>query len=44
MYTALTSGIVNQQMANDPGGTRWTKLTDELMDMYIEHALGKGKR
>jgi AcrR family transcriptional regulator len=39
MYTALTSGIVNQQMANDPGGTRWTKLTDELMDMYIEHTL-----
>jgi AcrR family transcriptional regulator len=43
LYTALVSGIVNQQMANDPGGTRWTKLTDDVMDMYLEHTLGNGK-
>ena len=23
LYTALVGGLVNQQMANDPGGTRW---------------------
>jgi AcrR family transcriptional regulator len=37
LYTAMVSGLVNQQMANDPGGTRWTDLLDEVMDMYLEH-------
>jgi AcrR family transcriptional regulator len=43
MYTALISGIVNQQLANEPGGTRWVRLTDEMIDMYLEHALDHGK-
>lgn len=38
VYTALVGGLVNQQMANDPGGTRWLDLLDEVMDMYLEHA------
>ena len=42
LYTALVSGLVNQQMANDPGGTRWTALVDEAVDMYFEHADAKG--
>jgi AcrR family transcriptional regulator len=37
LYTALVGGIVSQQMANDPGGTRWVGLVDEAMDMYLEH-------
>ena len=37
LYTALVSGLVNQQMANDPGGTRWVGLLDEVIDMYLEH-------
>src|SRR3954468_8647621 len=24
LYTAVTGGLVSQQLANDPGGTRWT--------------------
>src|SRR5262245_36487180 len=39
MYTALISGIVAQQLANDPGGTRWTRLVDEMVDMYLDHNL-----
>jgi AcrR family transcriptional regulator len=42
LYTALIGGLVNQQMANDPGGTRWLDLVDETVDMYLEHATEKG--
>jgi AcrR family transcriptional regulator len=40
LYTALLSGIVSQQLANEPGGTRWTRLVDEMIDMYLDHVLG----
>jgi AcrR family transcriptional regulator len=40
LYTAVVSGIVSQQMANEPGGNRWTKLIDEVIDMYLDHVLG----
>jgi AcrR family transcriptional regulator len=42
MYTAIISGITNQQLANDPGGTRWLRLVDETMDMFLDHTLGNG--
>jgi AcrR family transcriptional regulator len=41
LYTAIISGITNQQLANDPGGTRWLRLVDESMDMYLDHTLGE---
>jgi len=41
LYTALVGGLVSQQIANDPGGSRWTDLVDEAMDMYFEHADAK---
>jgi len=44
MYTALIAGIVAQQLANDPGGTRWTRLVDEMVDMYLDHNRGNGSR
>jgi AcrR family transcriptional regulator len=44
LYTALTGGLVSQQLANDPGGTRWMGLIDEAMDMYLEHALRRGRK
>jgi AcrR family transcriptional regulator len=37
LYTAMIGGVVAQQLANEPGGTRWTRLTDELMDMFLQH-------
>jgi AcrR family transcriptional regulator len=43
LYTALVGGLVNQQIANDPDGTRWTDLVDEAVDMYFEHADAKGR-
>jgi AcrR family transcriptional regulator len=36
MYTALVGGLVNQQLANDPGGRRWRRLLDRAVDMYAD--------
>ncbi len=38
-WTALVSGLAAQQIANDPGGDRWLRLVDDVVDMYVEHTL-----
>jgi AcrR family transcriptional regulator len=40
MWTALVAGIAAQQTANDPGGDRWLRLVDEMVDMFASHVLG----
>ena len=37
LFTALVTGLVDQQVANDPGGNRWTHLLDETIDMFLAH-------
>lgn len=37
LWTAVISGLSNQQLANDPGGTRWARLVDDAVDMYLAH-------
>jgi AcrR family transcriptional regulator len=37
MWTALMTGLVDQQIANEPGGTRWTSLLEEFVDMFVTH-------
>ena len=39
LWTACTLGLVDQQIANEPGGDRWTRLVDDLVDMYLAHCL-----
>jgi AcrR family transcriptional regulator len=41
MWTALVSGVAAQQIANDPGGDRWLRLLDELVDMFVDHINAK---
>jgi AcrR family transcriptional regulator len=47
-WTGLVAGLANQQLANDPGGTRWARLIDRAVDMYLAefapHALSSSKR
>jgi AcrR family transcriptional regulator len=38
IWTALLSGIMQQQWANDPGGDRWKKLLDDVIAMYLAYA------
>jgi AcrR family transcriptional regulator len=34
LWTAITGGFVDQQLANDPGGSRWRRQLPRLVDMY----------
>jgi AcrR family transcriptional regulator len=40
LYTAWTSGLADQQIANDPGGDRWLRLADQASDMFLAHVQG----
>ena len=37
LWTALTTGLVDQQISNDPGGTRWTRLIDDAVRMFVAY-------
>jgi AcrR family transcriptional regulator len=37
MFRALITGLVSLQIANDPGGDRWTRLQDDAFDMFLAH-------
>ena len=37
LLTALVTGLVDQQVSNDPGGDRWTGLIDEAVTMFLAH-------
>jgi AcrR family transcriptional regulator len=39
VYTALISGLVSQQLANDPGGDRWRRLLPRVIS-YLADDLG----
>jgi AcrR family transcriptional regulator len=35
LWTALTVGLVTQQLSNDPGGDRWRRLLDPAVKMFM---------
>jgi AcrR family transcriptional regulator len=37
LFTALGTGLADQQISNDPGGDRWIRRIDEAMEMLYEH-------
>ena len=39
LLTAIGTGIADQQISNDPGGDRWTRLVDEAVEMYFNHVV-----
>jgi signal transduction histidine kinase len=41
MFTAIIAGMVNQQLANDPGGDRWLRLIDDTLDVYLDMRDGR---
>jgi AcrR family transcriptional regulator len=36
LYTAIIGGLIDAQLANDPGGDRWARLLDRAIDMYVD--------
>jgi AcrR family transcriptional regulator len=37
LLTALGTGLIDQQLSNDPGGDRWLRLIDEAAEMFVTH-------
>jgi len=37
MWTALTTGLADQQISNDPGGDRWARLVDDFVAMFLAY-------
>jgi AcrR family transcriptional regulator len=35
ILTAVTTGLVDQQISNDPGGDRWTRLVEDVVRMLL---------
>jgi AcrR family transcriptional regulator len=44
LWTGLVSGLVWQQIANEPGGDRWARLVDDAVDMFLAHVNKNKKR
>lgn len=36
---AITAGLIEAQLSNDPGGTRWTRHLNRLVDFYLDDVL-----
>jgi AcrR family transcriptional regulator len=36
LWTGIVGGFVDQQLANDPSGTRWRRQLPRLVDMYCD--------
>jgi AcrR family transcriptional regulator len=41
LVTAMVAGLINQQIANDPGGTRWVRLLDDVIDLLTIRLQGR---
>jgi AcrR family transcriptional regulator len=41
LWTALMTGLVDQQISNDPGGDRWIGLIDDVVAMFLAHCARK---
>ena len=37
VYTALIAGLCAQQIANDPGGDRWTRHLEPMLELLLDH-------
>ncbi|MEO6572074.1 MAG: TetR/AcrR family transcriptional regulator, partial [Ilumatobacteraceae bacterium] len=35
LFSAIASGLAHQQVANDPGGDRWTVLARRVVEMFL---------
>lgn len=44
LISALVSGLISQQIANDPGGTRWVRLLDDAVDLLVPRLEARSKK
>ena len=43
LWTAIGTGLTDQQISNDPGGDRWVRLIDDAVDMYLGHVATRSR-
>jgi len=41
---AIVAGLMEAQMSNDPGGNRWIRHLNRLVDLYVDDALKRSTR
>jgi AcrR family transcriptional regulator len=41
---AMVAGVIDAQTSNDPGGDRWTRHLDRLIDLYLDEATGSKRK
>jgi AcrR family transcriptional regulator len=41
---AMVGGLIEGQLANDPGGNRWSRHLNRLVDLYLDDAITRSKR
>jgi AcrR family transcriptional regulator len=44
LWTGVVSGLMWQQIANEPGGGRWARLVDDAVDMFLAHVKRKERQ
>jgi len=37
LFVAVVSGMIDAQLANDPGGDRWSRLLDRAINMFADN-------
>jgi AcrR family transcriptional regulator len=37
LWTAMITGLTDQQISNDPGGDRWGRLLPQVVDLFCDH-------
>jgi hypothetical protein len=35
----VTAGLIDAQLSNEPGGTRWTRHLHRLLDLLVDDAI-----
>jgi AcrR family transcriptional regulator len=41
---AMVAGLMEAQLSNDPGGNRWTRHLNRLVDLYVDDAIKRSTR
>ena len=41
---AMVGGLIEAQLANDPGGSRWSRHLNRLVDLYLDDVLSRSNR
>lgn len=44
LFTAIGTGLADQQISNDPGGDRWVRLIDDAVEMFYRHITAEAKK